>query len=66
MPLYEYRCTKCEHEFEQTNKMDSPNPPCPKQNEGTQCGCDTVKLVSKSSFYLKGGGWYNDGYGKSN
>lgn len=30
-----------------------------------ECGCvDVISLLSKSSFTLKGGGWYKDGYQK--
>lgn len=58
MPIYEYRCGSCGHEFEQMVKMSDPAPACPK------CGAGEVKkLVSASSFVLKGGGWYKDHYG---
>ncbi len=30
--------------------------------ETTACGGKTTKLISQSSFSLKGGGWYKDGY----
>ena len=58
MPTYNYRCKKeeCNHEFEVTHKMNDPSPPCPK------CGTkDPQKLISKSSFILKGEGWFNSG-----
>ncbi len=66
MPLYEYRCTKCKHEFEQIMGMKDPNPPCTHKSENTEehCGGETERLISRSSFTLKGGGWYSDGYGK--
>lgn len=54
MPFYEYRCKKCENEFEELVDMDnSDNIPCPK------CGKKkTEKLISKqTSFKLKGHGW---------
>ena len=58
MPIYEYRCGTCSHEFEQMVKLSDPTPPCPR------CGATEVrKLVSASSFQLKGGGWYKDHYG---
>lgn len=130
MPLYEYKCEKCGHEFDRLAKMSDPNPPCPalthpkykglrdpelqklwretkeaitkgeeidsrwhgggaakvgpdfevniifsiepleQQNqtlkdwvdEMSECGGETRKLISKSDFHLKGGGWYSDGY----
>ena len=62
MPLYEYRCKKCGHEFEVIRKFsDGPlrkAPDCPQDRT-----CKLEKLVSQSAFLLKGGGWYSDGYG---
>jgi putative FmdB family regulatory protein len=58
MPVYEYRCPTCGHEFEKLAKVGDPNPKCPQ-------GCDnfTVKLLSRTSFVLEGGGWAADSYG---
>ncbi len=60
MPIYEYRCNGCSDEFEMNRKIsDPPLTACPK------CGEDKVeKLISRSSFSLKGAGWYSDGYSK--
>lgn len=54
MPIYEYRCDNCEHEFETIQKFsDEPLKNCP------ACKQDTLrKQVSVSAFRLKGGGWY--------
>jgi len=58
MPLYEYRCAACQHEFETMQKVDAPRlRKCP------ECGGRLEKLISRSAFHLKGGGWYSDGYG---
>ena len=58
MPIYEYRCAKCAAEFEKMVKLNAPIPSCP------ACGDEEVtKLISASSFVLKGGGWYRDHYG---
>lgn len=59
MPLYEYRCPDCGHEFEQLQKFsDPPTKDCP------ECGETNVKkLISRTSFSLKGSGWYSDHYG---
>ena len=59
MPIYEYRCTACGHQFERLQKIsDEPIEICP------ECGQEDVrKLVSQSGFVLKGGGWYKDHYG---
>jgi putative FmdB family regulatory protein len=62
MPIYEYRCASCGHELELMQKISDPAPaPCPK------CGnpAPLEKLLSRSSFQLKGGGWYSDLYASS-
>jgi putative FmdB family regulatory protein len=59
MPVYEYRCLACNHQFELRQKFsDAPVDLCPK------CGGAVHKMVSASAFSLKGGGWYGDGYGE--
>ncbi len=61
MPIYEYECDKCSHEFEREQRMsDPPVKTCPKCK-----GRRVTKLISRSSFVLKGGGWYADGYADS-
>lgn len=62
MPVYEYECPSCEKVFEVQQRMsDEPLKNCP------DCEAEVRKLVSVSSFQLKGGGWYTDGYsGSSN
>jgi putative FmdB family regulatory protein len=58
MPIYEYACEKCESEFEVEQRItDSPVKSCPR------CKSKKVKrLISRTSFVLKGGGWYSDLY----
>lgn len=57
MPLYEYECQACEQVFEVQQKIsDDPLKSCP------ECQGEVKKLMSMSSFQLKGGGWYADGY----
>ena len=59
MPIYEYKCTKCAHEFQSMQKFsDEPVSQCP------TCGAPVKKLISKSSFHLKGSGWYLTDYAK--
>lgn len=58
MPLYEFKCQKCQQVFEKIQSSKDKNPNCP------NCQGETDKLISRSSFALKGGGWYSDGYGK--
>lgn len=58
MPTYEYNCTKCNKHFEIVQKItDKSEAKCP------DCGASATRLISQSSFALKGGGWYKDGYG---
>lgn len=58
MPIYEYRCTSCGHTLEVIQKFnDKPLKKC------TECSGLLEKLISRSAFQLKGGGWYNEGYG---
>lgn len=54
MPIYEYKCSKCGHQFEIIQRFsDNPLESCP------ECGQKSIKkLVSAPSFRLKGGGWY--------
>jgi putative FmdB family regulatory protein len=59
MPIYEYRCPDCGHEFDALQKVsDAPLTDCP-----SCAGTGLKKLISRTSFALKGGGWYKDHYG---
>lgn len=56
MPTYEYACPSC-GTFEQVQRIvDLALKVCPK------CGAEVKRLISGSSFALKGSGWYADGY----
>ena len=58
MPIYEYRCTKCGREFEEFQSItDDTIPEC------TACKGKAKRLISHSSFHLKGSGWYVTDYG---
>ena len=57
MPIYEYECQKCKKSVEIMQSMsEKPVTTCP------DCSGEMKKLISSSSFQLKGGGWYADGY----
>jgi putative FmdB family regulatory protein len=57
MPVYEYECDTCCKVFEVQQRMaDAPLSSCP------ECKGSVKKVMSMSSFQLKGGGWYADGY----
>jgi len=66
MPLYSYNCSSCTFVFEKVMKYRMKvflehklGIHCP------ECGSTNVTpKISKSSFKLKGAGWYKDGYTK--
>jgi putative FmdB family regulatory protein len=57
MPIYEYECSKCGHHTEALQKFS--DPPL-KQCE--QCHGSLKKVISQSTFHLKGTGWYVTDY----
>lgn len=58
MPIYEYQCHKCQSLFEEWQSgFEEIEMECP------ECGAQSKRLISHSSFHLKGTGWYADGYG---
>ncbi len=58
MPVYEYQCTECGEIKEAFQKIsDSPLTTCP------HCKGSLKKLISQSTFHLKGSGWYVTDYG---
>jgi putative FmdB family regulatory protein len=60
MPIYEYRCLDCGHQFELMQKFsDPPAEAC------TSCSGTVQKLISRSAFHLKGSGWYVTDYGRN-
>ena len=59
MPTYEYQCSKG-HQFEVEQSMSEPP-----LKRCRVCRSKARRLISASSFILKGGGWYSDGYGSS-
>ena len=60
MPLYEYRCSKCDKTFEVIQKFsDEP------LSEHENCGGAVERLLSAPAFQLKGTGWYVTDYAKS-
>lgn len=58
MATYDYRCDPCAHSFVVKKPMSQSDSSedCPK------CAEPARKTVSRSSFLLKGRGWYKDGY----
>lgn len=57
MPVYEYECADCGKITEAVQKIsEQPLTECP------YCSGRLHKMISKSSFHLKGGGWYVTDY----
>jgi putative FmdB family regulatory protein len=60
MPVYEYRCTACNQIFEYQQRMaDAAKTVC------ESCSGALERLISRSAFQFKGGGWYKDLYASS-
>jgi len=57
MPIYEYGCTKCGHQIEEWQSFS--DPPIAKCR---LCKGKMKKLISQSTFHLKGTGWYVTDY----
>lgn len=61
MPIYEYECLKCGKTTEAMQKFsDAPLTAC------SQCSGELRKLISMSTFHLKGSGWYTTDYAGKN
>jgi putative FmdB family regulatory protein len=61
LPLYEYRCKDCGHQFEKIQSFSAPE-----EKECPVCHGPVEKLISASAIQFKGSGWYvNDYAGKS-
>lgn len=59
MPIYEYCCEDCRQIFEEWQKdFQDKGKTCP------VCGGTAQRLISNTSFVLKGGGWFASGYSK--
>ena len=57
MPIYEFVCESCGRLSEVMQKLSDPAPACPECGQGRM-----ARTVSRTSFQLKGGGWYADLY----
>ena len=61
MPIYEYECSKCGKTSEVMQRFsDSPLTEC------SHCHGQLRKLISMSTFHLKGSGWYTTDYSGKN
>src|ERR1043165_2837153 len=58
MPIYEYKCNACGKEFEYQQRMSDPE-----KTDCEACGKSALeRIISRTAFTLKGGGWYKDLY----
>ena len=58
MPIYEYQCPACGHQLEALQKIsDAPLVQCPACDESV-----LQKMISATSFQLKGSGWYQSDF----
>ena len=59
MPLYEYKCKKCGHQFEKIQKYsDRMVKKCP------DCGGRVEQMITAPAVQFKGTGWYVTDYAK--
>lgn len=59
MPLYEYRCKSCGHQFEKIQSFSAPE-----EKECPQCHGEVERLLSAPAIQFKGTGWYVSDYAK--
>ncbi len=57
MPIYEYECLKCGKTSEAMQRFSDPP-----LTECSHCKGQLRKLISMSTFHLKGSGWYTTDY----
>lgn len=57
MPLYEYRCKQCGHQFEKIQSFSAPE-----EKECPLCKGEVERLISAPAIQFKGAGWYVTDY----
>ena len=57
MPLYEYRCKSCGHQFEKIQSFSAPE-----EKECPVCQGPVERLLSAPAIQFKGSGWYVNDY----
>jgi len=57
VPLYEYRCKKCGHQFEKIQSFSAPE-----EKECPVCKGEVERLISAPAIQFKGAGWYVTDY----
>jgi len=59
MPIYEYRCKKCNNQIEVLQKLSDKAP-----TRCKKCGGRLEKMISQTAFQFKGEGWYVTDYAR--
>jgi putative FmdB family regulatory protein len=57
VPLYEYRCKQCGHQFEKIQSFSAPE-----EKECPVCKGEVERLISAPAIQFKGAGWYVTDY----
>jgi putative FmdB family regulatory protein len=57
VPLYEYRCKNCGHQFEKIQSFSAPE-----ETECPVCQGPIERLISAPAIQFKGSGWYVNDY----
>jgi putative FmdB family regulatory protein len=57
LPLYEYRCKQCGHQFEKIQSFSAPE-----EKECPVCHGEIERLISAPAIQFKGAGWYVNDY----
>jgi putative FmdB family regulatory protein len=57
LPLYEYRCKQCGHQFEKIQSFSAPE-----EKECPVCKGEVERLISAPAIQFKGAGWYVNDY----
>lgn len=60
MPIYEYHCDNCSHDFEKLESMASYS----KDTECPKCNQTAHRKISATSYILTGSGFHNTDYNK--
>lgn len=60
IPIYEYKCDNCETVKEEIHPIGK----APDEIECDECHKTRYRIISGSTFILKGGGWFASGYSK--
>ena len=61
MPIYQYKCEQCDRRFSVKEDRMNTN----RERDCIEipfCSGRAIRVVAKSSFSLKGEGWFKDGY----